>query len=80
MESDKASPEMIVQVDTKSAFEGYDFPNEPPKPAIPPRAPRPGTLNKRSYLWRYDDTSLLIFKHIYSNVINIKVNFWPFSK
>jgi len=50
MESDKASPEMIVQVDTKSAFEGYDFPNEPPKPAIPPRAPRPGTLNKRSYL------------------------------
>ena len=54
MESDKASPEMIVQVDTKSAFEGYDFPNEPPKPAIPPRAPRPGTLNKRSYLWRHN--------------------------
>ena len=50
MESDKASPEMIVRVDTKPAFAGYDFPIEPPKPAIPPRAPRPGTLNKRSYL------------------------------
>ena len=51
MECDKASPEMIVQVDTKppAKFENYDFPTEPPKPAIPPRAPRgPGTLTKRS--------------------------------
>ena len=48
MECDKASPEMIVQVDTKPVkFEDYDFPTEPPKPAIPPRAPR-GTLTKRS--------------------------------
>ena len=51
-ECDNACPEMIVKVDTKPAagvakFEDYDFPTEPPKPAIPPRAPR-GTLTKRN--------------------------------
>ena len=40
---------MVFSVDTKTKaeikYKGYDFPKEPPKPTVPPRAPR-GTLSK----------------------------------
>ena len=48
LDIDKAreASEMIVQNDTKTKDDHYDFPIVPPRPAIPPRAPR-GTMSKR---------------------------------
>lgn len=54
-ENEKASPEEMVPVTTvemsvhESSNLHYDFPKEPPKPAIPPRTPK-GTLLKHSSL------------------------------
>ena len=48
IEKQKDISDMIVHVDYKKKddkFKGYDFPKEPPKPTVPPRAPR-GTLTK----------------------------------
>ena len=49
IEKQKDISDMIVHVDFKKKaddkFKGYDFPKEPPKPTVPPRAPR-GTLTK----------------------------------
>jgi len=48
LDIDKAreASEMMVQNDTKTKDDHYDFPIVPPRPAIPPRAPR-GTMSKR---------------------------------